>query len=53
MYTEKVLVKLTKLQKDLLKHYANDLQVNLSQLIRMSINHYLNTKTQQNEHKQG
>lgn len=50
IYSEKVLVPLTKVQKENLLKFANELQIPLSQLVRSAINNYLIQKTKlQNE----
>jgi len=43
-YSEKVLVPVTKLQKENLLKFANKLQIPVSQLVRAAINFYLNEK---------
>ena len=44
VYSETLLVPLTKEQKDNLRIYANQLQIPVSQLVRAAINFYLNEK---------
>jgi hypothetical protein len=41
IYTEKVLVPLTKSQKENLLKFANQLQIPVSQLVRSAVNTYL------------
>jgi hypothetical protein len=43
-YTEKILVPVTKSQKENLIKFANELQIPTSQLVRAAINHYLTEK---------
>ena len=43
-YSEKVLVPVTKPQKENLLKFANQLQIPVSQLVRAAINFYLNEK---------
>jgi hypothetical protein len=44
IYTEKVLVPLTKGQKENLLKFANQLQIPVSQLVRSAVNTYLSEK---------
>jgi hypothetical protein len=44
IYSETVLVPLTKEQKDNLRTFANQLQIPVSQLVRAAINFYLTEK---------
>jgi hypothetical protein len=44
IYTEKVLVPLTKSQKENLIKFANQLQIPVSQLVRSAVNTYLSEK---------
>jgi hypothetical protein len=44
IYTEKVLVPLTKSQKENLLKFANQLQIPVSQLVRSAVNTYLSEK---------
>jgi hypothetical protein len=44
MYTEKMIIKLTKVQKETLRNYALQLEIPVSQLVRSAINTYLSTK---------
>jgi hypothetical protein len=44
IYSETVLVPLTKEQKDNLRIFANQLQIPVSQLVRAAINFYLTEK---------
>jgi hypothetical protein len=43
-YTEKILVPVTKNQKENLLKFANQLQIPTSQLVRAAINYYLSEK---------
>jgi hypothetical protein len=43
-YTEKILVPVTKSQKENLLKFANELQIPTSQLVRAAINYYLSEK---------
>jgi hypothetical protein len=43
-YTEKILVPVTKSQKENLLKFANELQIPTSQLVRSAINFYLTEK---------
>jgi hypothetical protein len=44
MFTEKMIIKLTKVQKETLRNYAIQLEIPVSQLVRSAINTYLSTK---------